>query len=131
MRGAVSAVLLVLAVAAGGCTAGPEPAPEGPPSERGGGDRGAERSGEAVDVIAENTLFVPRTVTVPAGGSVTWTNEDPFAHDVTKEAGPGPDFASETLQEGDTFTQRFDDPGTVEYVCTIHPQQTGTVVVEK
>ena len=67
----------------------------------------------------------------PAGGTITWTNEDSFAHNVTKESGPGPEFASDTMQEGDTFTQKFDTPGTIGYVCTIHPQQTGTITVEK
>ena len=35
------------------------------------------------------------------------------------------------MMQGDTFTQKFDAPGTIDYVCTIHPQQTGTITVEK
>jgi plastocyanin len=122
-----------LALALAGCTAGPEPAPEGPPStptvSKSQGE--AQRSGDAVQVVARDTQFVPRAITVPAGGSITWTNEDPIAHNVTKESGPGPDFASDTMMKGDTFTQKFDTPGTIDYVCTIHPQQTGTITVEK
>ena len=38
--------------------------------------------------------FDPKDVTVAKGGTVTWTNNEAVAHDVTKEDGPGPDFAS-------------------------------------
>jgi plastocyanin len=122
---------LAAALAASGCTSGPEPAPTGPPQTPtvSKGEKQAEESGQAVEVVIENTQFVPQDATVPVGGTVTWTNEDPFAHDVTKESGPGPDFASGTLQEGDTFEQKFDTAGTIDYVCTIHPGQTGTIDV--
>jgi plastocyanin len=126
-------VVLAAAILVSGCTTGPEKAPEGPPSTPTVSKQGkdAQKSGMDVQVTAQNTMFVPQTITVPAGGSITWTNEDPFAHNVTKESGPGPDFHSDTLQKGDTFTQKFDTPGTYAYVCTIHPQQTGTITVEK
>lgn len=125
------AATVVLALA--GCNAGPEPAPEGPPSTPtvSKSEEDAQKSGEAVQVVARDTLFVPQEISVPAGGTITWTNEDPIAHNVTKESGPGPDFASDTMMKGDTFTQKFDAPGTIGYVCTIHPQQTGTITVEK
>jgi plastocyanin len=130
-RSAIATVAAALAL--GGCTSGPEPAPEGPPTTPtvSKGAKEAQQSGDSVQVAAQNTQFVPQEITVPAGGSITWTNEDPIAHNVTKESGTGPDFASETMMQGDTFTQKFDTPGTIAYVCTIHPQQTGTIVVEK
>ena len=116
-----------------GCTTGPEPAPEGPPSTPTVSKKSDEeqKSGDAVQVVAQNTTFIPQSITVPEGGTITWTNEDSFAHNVTKESGPGPEFASDTMQEGDTFTQKFDTAGVIAYVCTIHPQQTGTITVEK
>ena len=90
-------------------------------------------AGEApmtVSVSMKDTLFVPMEVTVKAGGTVKWKNDDPFAHTVTKETGPGADFDSGTVNGGETYEQKFDKPGKVDYVCTIHPSQTGAVVVQ-
>ena len=81
-------------------------------------------------VRMKDTRFVPMDVTVKAGHMIEWTNDDPFAHTVTKASGPGPEFDSGTMNGGGTFKQRFDKPGTIDYVCRIHPDQTGTITVE-
>ncbi len=86
--------------------------------------------GETVEVDIPSISFDPEEVTVQAGTTVTWTNSDDLPHTVTKESGPGADFDSGDLEPGATFEQTFDEPGTVDYVCTIHPGQAGTVVVE-
>lgn len=81
----------------------------------------------------EGIEFVPPDTTVAVGDTVTWTNNEAVGHDVTKEGGPGPDFSSGEpggMQEGDTFEHTFEAAGTVDYVCTVHPGMTGTVVVE-
>jgi plastocyanin len=70
--------------------------------------------------------FEPATITVSAGETVTWTNEESADHTVTHGAGR---FGSETLGQGSSFRFRFDRPGTYEYVCALHPEMTGTVVV--
>ena len=93
-----------------------------PPAGGGGGGTAA------VDIPA--IAFEPAEITVNAGTTVTWTNSDDLPHTVTKDGGPGADFDSGDLEPGDTFEQTFDEPGTVDYVCTIHPGQTGTVIVE-
>ena len=67
---------------------------------------------------------------VKAGGTITWTNEDSFAHTVTKGSGPGAKFDSGTVDGGGTFKHKFDTAGKIDYVCTIHPNQTGTITVE-
>ncbi len=74
--------------------------------------------------------YVPKDVTVKKGGTVTWTNSDTVAHTVTKESGPGAEFDSGNLDVDATFEQKFTAPGKVNYVCTIHPNQTGTVTVK-
>ena len=89
---------------------------------------GAAKS--AVAVSMKNTQFVPMEVTVKRGGTVTWTNKDSFPHTVTKESGPGARFDSGTVDGAGTFKQKFDKAGTIDYVCTIHPNQTGTITVE-
>ncbi len=96
--------------------------PAGKPASPGGGG--------AVAVSMKNTQFVPMEVTVKRGGTITWTNNDSFPHTVTKESGPGARFDSGTVDGAGTFKQKFDKAGTIDYVCTIHPNQTGTITVE-
>ena len=95
-----------------------------------GADTGAAAARETVRVGMENIQYVPKDVKVKAGGTVRWTNSDSVPHTVTKQGGPGPKFDSGTMDVGATFKQKFDRPGKVGYVCTIHPNQTGTVTVE-
>ena len=83
---------------------------------------------ETVDM--KDIKFVPQDVTVKAGTTITWTNSDQVPHTVTKDGGPGADFDSGNVDPGSTFEQTFEEPGTVDYVCTIHPGQAGTVTVE-
>ena len=90
-------------------------------------------AGKAVEVTMSEIQFKPASVTVSKGGKVTWTNEETVPHDVTKAGGPGPDFKSGEsggMAQGDTFSQTFDTPGTVEYACTVHASMEGTVTVE-
>lgn len=75
--------------------------------------------------------FTPEEVEVDAGSTVTWTNGDPGAHTVTSGAveqgtsgvTPTPDgrFDSGDIAGGDTFEQTFDEAGTYEYFCALHP----------
>jgi len=71
--------------------------------------------------------FDPATVTIQVGDSVTWTNEDSAPHTAT--AGDG-SFDTGQLATGDSETVTFDTAGTFAYICSIHPQMTGSVVVE-
>jgi plastocyanin len=92
----------------------------------GGGGGGAE-------VSMQNIQFDPADVTIKAGETVTWTNDEGVPHDVDKTSGPGPQFSSGPeggMMEGDSFAQTFDQPGTYEYVCRVHaPGMAGTVEV--
>jgi plastocyanin len=98
-----------------------------PPADDTGGGGG----GEAVTIDIPSISFDPAEVTVKAGTTVTWTNSDDLPHTVTKDGGPGPDFDSGDLDPGSgEFEQTFDEPGTVDYVCTIHPGQAGSITVE-
>jgi plastocyanin len=77
-------------------------------------------------VSIANFAFVPAMVTVRVGTTVTWTNRDQEAHDVTATGGV---FSSPALNMGDSFRFRFTKPGRYGYLCTIHPFMTATVVV--
>lgn len=80
--------------------------------------------------------YSPRVLTVAVGTTVTWTNDDGVVHTVTSGESDGtsgePDgfFDSGDMEEGDTFSFTFDQPGTFEYFCIPHPWMTGTVIVE-
>lgn len=82
----------------------------------------------ATDTIKiENFAFGPTVATVKVGTTVTWTNNDTDPHTVTSmDNGP---IKSPTMQQGDTFKYTFTKPGKFEYLCTIHPFMTATVVV--
>ena len=104
-----------------------------------GGDGGGEQaagectpgtSGQTVTVCMKDIKYMPADAKVPVGGKVVWPNADQVPHTVTKEAGPGPDFDSGTVPGGGNFEQTFPEAGTIEYVCTIHPSQKGTLTVE-
>ncbi len=91
---------------------------------------GGAEPGGAVTVSMKNTLFVPMDVKVKVGDTIEWTNDDPFPHTVTKSGGPGPKFDSGTVGGGETYEQKFTKAGKIDYVCTIHPRQVGTITVE-
>lgn len=104
----------------------PPPAAEAPPTETGGAAAG-ESAGEAVAVGIENITFVPARITAKVGQRIVWTNNEAVPHDVT--ATDGADFESDTLNEDDTFEFTPTAAGTIDYVCTIHQGQTGSIEV--
>jgi plastocyanin len=101
----------------------------------GGDDDDDAASAAATDdasVTIELVAFKPPELSVDAGATVTWTNEDPGAHtvtsgtveqDATGAAATSADgtFASGQLENGKTFSFSFDEPGTYAYFCEIHP----------
>jgi plastocyanin len=80
----------------------------------------------AATVSIENFTFEPATITVPAGSSVAWVNHDDIPHLV---ASTDKLFKSPALDTDDSFTTRFDQPGTYAYFCALHPHMIGTVAV--
>jgi plastocyanin len=83
---------------------------------------------KTVPVTIDNFSFAPRTLTVPVGATVTWTNKDDIPHTVvsTKKK-----FASPALDTDQQFSFHFTAAGTYPYFCSVHPMMTGTVVVKK
>lgn len=74
----------------------------------------------------ENFTFAPATLTVPAGATVTWVNDDDIPHAV---AADDHGFKSKVLDTQDRFTTTFAKPGSYGYFCSLHPHMTGKVVV--
>ena len=90
----------------------------------------AEETTDAAAVTIEQSRFEPDELTVSPGAEVTWENLDAFAHTVTSDEESSLAFDSGELAQGDTFSQAFDEAGTYEYFCEIHPTMKSTVVVE-
>jgi amicyanin len=79
-------------------------------------------------VNIDNFKFAPQSLTVPVGTTVTWTNQDEEPHTIAAKDGS---FHSPALDSHQTFSYTFQAPGSYDYVCSIHPFMTGTVVVTK
>jgi plastocyanin len=77
-------------------------------------------------VNIQNDSFVPATLTVTAGQSVTFTNADDDAHTVTATDGA---FDSKGLDTSGTWLHTFAKPGVYRYFCELHPFMKGTIVV--
>jgi plastocyanin len=110
-------VLLVLAglLALGACGSGQ--AAETPQATAGTG---------GPTVTIKDLAYTPEKLTVAAGATVTWVWQDgAIAHDVK-----GDGFKSKVIAEG-TFPHRFDQPGTYQYRCTLHPNMTGVIEVTR
>ncbi len=79
-----------------------------------------------------DACFIPATVSISTGSTVVWMNDDTAAHTVTS-GGPagGPDgiFDSSLVMGGASFEVTFDDAGSYDYFCMVHPWMTGTVNV--
>ena len=111
-----------------------------------GGSSGSENT----VAMTSAQLFDPAAITVTAGATVTWSNEDAQTHTVTAydegvpdgayfasgdmpdEAAARDDLQASLLAEGDTYEVTFDEPGTYQYFCIPHEQQgmKGEIVVE-
>jgi plastocyanin len=90
-------------------------------------------SGTSVPGCEEtNACYVPATVSINVGDTVSWSNDDTAAHTVTggsATTGPSGAFDSSLLIAGGTFEHTFDSSGTEDYYCMVHPWMTGSVKV--
>jgi plastocyanin len=98
----------------GGAEASPMASPEATPAS----------AGDAVRIF--NLLYDPAELSVSAGTTVTWTNDDTVSHTVTSADG---EFDTGQIEAGATATLTFDTAGTFEYVCAYHAGMRATVVV--
>jgi len=83
----------------------------------------------AVEVNIEDFAYNPDPVTIKVGQSVTWTNQDSAPHTATAQDRDV--LQSGTLNQGESYTQTFDTPGTYEYFCEFHPNMKGVMIAEE
>ena len=80
----------------------------------------------------EDICYIPPNIVVEKGKSVTWLNEDSSFHSVTSGFYPEPSglFDSGHLDPYQSYTLSFNEYGTYDYFCTLHPWMKAQVIVE-
>ena len=80
----------------------------------------------------EDICYIPSNIVVEKGKPVTWLNEDSSFHSVTSGFYPEPSglFDSGHLDPYQSYTLSFDETGTYDYFCTLHPWMFAQVIVE-
>ncbi len=79
-----------------------------------------------------NQCFIPYQVRINVGDTVTWLNDDTAAHTATSgngADGPSGVFDSSLVMAGSSFSFTFEEAGTYEYFCMVHPWMEGFVIV--
>ena len=82
---------------------------------------------DANTIVLKDFHFAPTSLTVATGTTVRWQNLDGEPHTVVSKDGL---FRSEGLDQNGIFTFKFDKPGTYQFLCSIHPQMMGTIIVK-
>jgi plastocyanin len=120
----VVGVLLPLVIGLAACGGGG--ATSAPAASQGGGTGGGD-TGETVSMA--NTQFSPSELTIAPGTTVTFTNTS--GHTVT-EGSNGEAVADPIVDEqgGADVTVTFEEPGTYQITCKIHPSMNMTITVE-
>jgi plastocyanin len=78
-------------------------------------------------ILIKDFMYMPMSLTVAAGTTVTWVNMDDEPHNVISDAGL---FRSGGFDTNESFSYKFDKPGTYRITCSIHPRMIATIVVE-
>ena len=90
-------------------------------------------AGTAVPGCEEtNECYIPSSVTINAGDTVEWTNSDTAAHTVTGGSpaeGPSGVFDSSLVLGGAQYSFTFEEAGSYDYFCMVHPWMVGSVQV--
>lgn len=110
-------------------------------SNLGAGGGGGSGGGPTASVTIRDFSFGPASLTIKAGGTVTWTNNGPSSHSVVSDAQGA--FDSGTLappmasmdpyggmSSGASYQMSFSTPGTYAYHCAFHASMHGTITVQ-
>jgi plastocyanin len=87
----------------------------------------AAETSDVTKILVKDFAFNPTPLTVKAGSTVTWTNMDEEPHSVVSDTGA---FRSGGMDTNESFSYKFDKPGTYHFTCSIHPRMAGTIVVQ-
>ena len=86
---------------------------------------------QVVTIVIRGFKFEPATVTVHAGDTVEWKNDDIVPHTATADGeAQKPAFDSGTIQTGAAWRYVARNKGTYNYICTLHPNMRGELIVQ-
>lgn len=112
---------------------GPFSSPSGDAVASGAQQAASAPAGSGEQVVVQDLAFDPDELTISAGTTVTWVNQDDLGHTVTHGEGGSPDpegLFDEALSAGQTVTYTFEEAGTYPVTCKIHQDMQMTVIVE-
>ena len=81
-----------------------------------------------------DSCFLPSSLEIRVGDTVSWSNDDSASHTVTSgsiSGDAGMIFDSSLFMAGTTFDHTFDEAGTFDYFCMVHPWMTGKIIVNE
>jgi plastocyanin len=123
--GIIAVLAALTTVAACGSDSGGGGAPPATATESASSGSAPAGGGSTVEIM--NFMFMPGSLTVPVGTTVTWKFDDSTDHTVSADDNS---FASSPMANGQTFTHAFSTAGTVAYHCSIHPFMKATIIVK-
>ena len=91
------------------------------------GEAAVAAAASPATVEIDNFAFAPAALTIAAGTTVTWKNQDDSPHRIGDKNGT---FTSAALDTDDSFSHTFAAPGEYPYICTIHPYMAGKIIVK-
>jgi len=77
------------------------------------------------NINVQNFSFTPATLTIKKGSVVTWINNDSVPHTINSTI-----FDSDKLSKNQSFSYTFNNAGTFDYYCGLHPSMKGAIIVE-
>jgi plastocyanin len=84
---------------------------------------------ETTHVVMQSLGFDPTSIRAKVGQTIVWSNEDNARHNVTYVSGPKFTSSRPIVSPSTRFSIKLTQPGTIHYVCTIHPWMKATIVV--
>lgn len=91
-------------------------------------DQSQDSASKVHTVVINQFKYQPDTLTVNAGDTVEWKNEDIVPHTVTSK--DGKTFDSKTLAKGKSWRYTASQKGTFDYYCTLHPNMKAKLIVQ-
>lgn len=79
-----------------------------------------------------NECYLPASITINVGDTVEWINSDTAAHTVTSGTpsdGPSGEFDSSLILADASYVFTFEEAGSYDYFCIVHPWMSGDVQV--
>ena len=81
-----------------------------------------------MQMTTRNKSLLPHVMTVPAGSTIQFPNEDPISHNLFSLA-PGNSFDLGLYRKGAGKAHTFDTPGVVNVYCNVHPNMSAVIHV--